>query len=1172
MKTQRILVSKFPFTGASRVTLALVVLAMCDAGSVLAQQVRDARVVLTAGGPTGAVRSMAFSANSRQLYIAGADKSVEIWSLPEVLGSAPDLKLVSHARWPISRHDRGQIWALAVNDARSMIAFGGYGANQSSGDISIAESVHGRQLTILPPPQLNESLSGKERLNGSHMLPIHAVSFSPNGELLTSMSEDGDLRLWAVADWSSNQLLGPLRDSILSSVRVQFISNTQLVAARNVSAGSRGETKPQLTMFTITPDRKFTSQLLDSPHEKQITALGCDPSSGRWYSGDQLGQIATWRGSQRQGIETQTPLRPIPVRAISVSTTGLLLTLHSPIAAEADSNKADRKSYVELNRATDAGLNLVERREWGLNGQAFAAAISRDGKYAAFSRPGEAAVEVFALVDKNNQPRLQPFAAQRPTVLAGSGATVQRVQFAKQPSTLLAISTNQDGAGWTHGFNLATAQVVRPNALGPVQPAHTAADWSVATGDSDEGKPQAVTIRSNGVPRATITLEHTRHGHYAAHCWIFENGKAAPSAVAIGTERQNGIFMYDLRQPGQAPLLRYYRDHTNTVTSLSQSADGRYLASSSRDQTVRIWSLEDLFSRPGVFPKRAAWGGEFEIRDGQLIVTSVMEFGVLKGKNIQNGDKIIKIAFADSKQNGTRKEETEPRAMLKALQDLPLTEAAEVHASRPTGNLPPFIITPGWEPMTTLFIDRRNEWAAWTPAGYYHASVDGDELFGFQINPATRGGDPQFSRAEQLRQDYERPDLMQKLFAIGSFTGAAKAVAIVPKNAGAVVAQMPRVRMTAPASMASFPSGAAVTITSEVNYHSLPPGGFRVDAWVNGAKLGAPVLSVVGTSTRYSWTITRPAGVYQALVKVESLGAVPSRGLYSDATVPFVVSGLSELPTIHVLAVGANNYRNAPLKYCINDVRELVQLFRTNAGPLYRLGVVKVLADDATTEARKFQKNAFVAELGDFATQIKQANTQPKDIVMVFINGHGAAIGNEFYFVPPVAEITDLAREANVAKHSIPWSAFRSFVEELPSCNKVFFMDTCFSGNIATLESDKARLRPLKNLNTVVFASTSEDQKAYEDDNNKHGRFTFVLLEGLGGRADGTTVNPELAGQPPVERDGRVSLLETIGYVSQKVTYKTHSQQPTYTPMSLLRFFNEPIIEFQQPAQIPSGK
>ena len=353
--------------------LAVGILTSLGAPSASAQQVRDARIVLTAGGPTAAVRTMEFSADSRRLYVAGADKSVEIWSLPEARGNAPDLKLVNHARWPIARHDRGQIWALAINDARKLIAFGGYGAQSISGDISIADTDQGRQLTILPPPLPNEE--PQQRLVTGHLQTVNSVSFSPNGEWLASMSLDGDLRLWAVGNWRSQQILRAGDNPAFSSVYVVFVSNNQFVASTTPSADPT-QPQPRLTMCTIGPDGKVAAEILNSPHEVLITALGRDRNAKRWYSGDANGRIVVWQGTRNS--QTKEPLRKIPVRAISASANDLVLSLHSPTMAAIAAGNSDF-AYAELLKVTDAESTLVERREWNLNGETLAAAISAIG-------------------------------------------------------------------------------------------------------------------------------------------------------------------------------------------------------------------------------------------------------------------------------------------------------------------------------------------------------------------------------------------------------------------------------------------------------------------------------------------------------------------------------------------------------------------------------------------------------------------------------------------------------------------------------------------------------------------------------------------------------------------------------------------------------------------------
>ncbi len=61
----------------------------------------------------------------------------------------------------------------------------------------------------------------------------------------------------------------------------------------------------------------------------------------------------------------------------------------------------------------------------------------------------------------------------------------------------------------------------------------------------------------------------------------------------------------------------------------------------------------------------------------------------------------------------------------------------------------------------TLFYGTDDEWAAWTPEGFYAASPDGERYVGCHIN---RGADRavDYVRVEQVGKLFYRPDLVAK--------------------------------------------------------------------------------------------------------------------------------------------------------------------------------------------------------------------------------------------------------------------------------------------------------------------------------------------------------------------------------------------------------------------------
>ena len=66
-----------------------------------------------------------------------------------------------------------------------------------------------------------------------------------------------------------------------------------------------------------------------------------------------------------------------------------------------------------------------------------------------------------------------------------------------------------------------------------------------------------------------------------------------PYAIAVGTDVQNSIYVCRLAEQGPCPILRHFRGHHDSVTSVGVSRDLRLLVSGSTDGTMRFWSLAD---------------------------------------------------------------------------------------------------------------------------------------------------------------------------------------------------------------------------------------------------------------------------------------------------------------------------------------------------------------------------------------------------------------------------------------------------------------------------------------------------------------------------------------------------------------------------------------------------
>ena len=172
------------------------------------------------------------------------------------------------------------------------------------------------------------------------------------------------------------------------------------------------------------------------------------------------------------------------------------------------------------------------------------------------------------------------------------------------------------------------------------------------------------------------------------------------------------------------------------------------------------------------------------------------------------------------------------------------------------------------------------------------------------------------------------------------------------------------------------------------------------------------------------------------------------------------------------------------------------------------------------------------------------SSTQPDDMVLIFLAGHGvqdATNPDNFFFLAHDSDIGDLGGTA------IPmWDLGNVMDYTIRSQRIVVFADTCHSG--AAL--DRGGVNDAKNLNffnkylevlarkkgRLVLTASQAHENSLESAKLAHGVFTDSLLLGLGGSADD---NPA---------DGVVTAGELVDYVRAKVPEETSGEQhPSYS-------------------------
>ena len=425
-----------------------------------------------------------------------------------------------------------------------------------------------------------------------------------------------------------------------------------------------------------------------------------------------------------------------------------------------------------------------------------------------------------------------------------------------------------------------------------------------------------------------------------------------------------------------------------------------------------------------------------------------------------------------------------------------------------------------------LFVHPDGRWVLWTPEGFYDASPDGQDLFGYHMNQGLER-EGAFVSAAQLQQNFFRPDLIARRLSNGE---AAIAAAVEQVGDVRKVLRMaslpPEIRLIG--GPKRQPSGEA-----EISFELIDKGGGigRVETRLNGAVIeGRANPPVVGTNRI---RLSMPDG------KLKVTLAAFSRSGVSSAPVVFELEGApsSTSATLHLLAVGITNYRDSALRglrFAANDARAFCDFLSTPGRSATAKVAPPVLLTDEEASGERIRQ-----ELATMAKRVK-----PGDLFVLYLAGHGVSSEQgEYVFLPQDLKY----RNSDSLREGLGGEELRTLLANIPSTNTLVVLDTSSSGAFGfgsrSLGVKGAIDRFSRLSGRVVLAAASDRRMAMESSDIQGGIFTRALLNALAGGAD-------------INRDGVVRVREAADFVErevQRITQKLfkYEQTPWHEMMGL---------------------
>ena len=467
-----------------------------------------------------------------------------------------------------------------------------------------------------------------------------------------------------------------------------------------------------------------------------------------------------------------------------------------------------------------------------------------------------------------------------------------------------------------------------------------------------------------------------------------------------------------------------------------------------------------------------------------------------------------------------------------------ISDDAKVVASAQNGGLINWYGMENGELLLTLFVHPDNEnWLLYNPDGYFDCSPGAEKFAGWHVNQ----GSEKSSKFYPLSQFYDiffTPDLGKRVL---------EGEDIISRVKMDEFKLPPLVKITSPIRNEELRGLKTTTTNLKSNKKEMQivvkvtdqGGGIDEIRLYNNGKLvnttqrGYKVVEAKDSVKIKIFNIILSNGDNN--FKATAFNNQRTESIGDEINVNYL--GIENKINLHLLAIGLDNYKNPKYKlnYALSDATAFKQEIEKGSKSIFGNVKITFLKDADATRAKILQE-----------FNMLKLNVKQNDVFIFYYAGHGVMSQDEnsqFYIIP--YDVTQLYGNQEILKtKAVSAEELKTFSTELKAQKQLFILDACQSGGITkTLASrgateEKAIAQLARSTGTYWLTASGSEQFATEFAELGHGVFTYAILKGLQGEADGGN------------KDKKITVKEISSFLNDKVPelsekHKGSAQYPT---------------------------